>query len=101
MPETIVFVSEKRRETWQLYQKMLAELAKRQRTTTMAAQAEKRHETFIFLTKCIAEDRISVHTPMKRRPFLSKTEGSDAMQLLGISQRHDFADPLGVEPLSL
>ena len=60
MPETMVFVSEKRRETWQLCQKMLAELAKRQRTTTMAAQAEKRREPFIFLTKCIAEHVFSV-----------------------------------------
>ena len=61
MPETLVFVCEKRRETWQLCQKMLAELAKRQRTTTMAAQAEKRHEPFIFVLKMMTRTRFSVN----------------------------------------
>jgi len=60
LAQNMVGPPEKRRETWQLCQKMLAELAKRQRTTTMAAQAEKRHEPFIFLTKCIAEHVFSV-----------------------------------------
>ena len=60
MRETLVFVAEKHRVTVCFGQKMLAELAKRQRTTTVTAQPEKRHEPFICLTKCIAEHTISV-----------------------------------------
>ena len=47
---------EKRRETWQLCQKMLAELAKRQRTTTMGAEAEKRRETWQLCQKMLVQN---------------------------------------------
>ena len=67
MRETLVFVAEKRRVTMRFGQKMLAELNKRQRTKTVTALAEKRHEPFIVLTKCIAEHVFSVRKPMVRR----------------------------------
>ena len=69
MRETLVFVAEKRRVTMRFGQKMLAELNKRQRTKTVTAQAEKRHEPFISLSKCITENTISVQNRRVRRQF--------------------------------
>ena len=55
----------------------------------------------VFVKKIHVEHVFSVQNTMKRRLFQSETEGADALISPELSQGHDFADPLGIEPLSL
>ena len=57
--------------------------------------------TLVFVKKIHVERVFSVHIPTNRRHFMSKKEVCDAMHASRLSQGHDFANPLGVEPLSL
>ena len=101
MQQTIVFVIEKRRVTVCFEQKMLAELARHLRTRPFAGGHEKRPEALCFVKKIHAEHVFSVRKPMVQRPFMSKTDGPDAMDASGLGRNHDFANPLAFEPLSL
>ena len=100
MHQTMLFVVEKRRVTACFEQKVLAELARHLRTRSFAGGHEKRPEALCFVKKIHAEHVFSVRKPMKRRQFHSKRQVCDAVNLSGISRRRDFANPLGVEPLS-
>ena len=101
MQQTMVFVTEKRREPLCFIKKIVAELARRRRVATLVFRREKRIPPLIFLSQSIADHALSVQNPFVQRPFQSKTEGSDAMGLSGLSQRRDLAKDDGVEPLSL
>ena len=60
-----------------------------------------RRTFFCFLRKLRFQDRFAFQNPMVRRPFQSKTEGPDALQLSRPSQRRDLANPGDFETLSL
>ena len=57
--------------------------------------------TLVFVKKMRIDHAISVRNPLVQRPFTSKREVCYALQLSRTSQGRDFANPLGVEPLSL
>ena len=101
MQQTMVFVAEKRREPLCFIKKMLAELARHRRARSFAGGIENRPEALCFVKKIHAEHVFSVQNTWARRPFQSETEGADAMVPSVPSQGHDFANPLGVEALSL
>ena len=75
MSEPMVFVTEKRRVTMRFYQKIHFDLAKSQRTTTMAGEAEKRPETLCFVKKIHVEHVFSVQNRRVRRPFRYQNRG--------------------------
>ena len=58
-------------------------------------------EPFGFKEKFIFKHVFSVHPPRKRRPFHTEIQGKDDRRPAVISQRREFLDPLGVEPLGL
>ena len=101
MRQTMVFVTEKRREPLCFIKKMLAELARHWRARSFAGGFENRPEALCFVKKIHAEHVFSVRKPTMQRPFMYKTDGADAMSPTQISQNRDLANPLGVEPLSL
>ena len=57
--------------------------------------------TLVFVKKMRIDHVISVRNTLVQRHFMSKREVCDALQLSGINQPRDLANPLGVEPLSL
>ena len=57
-------------------------------------------EPFGFKEKLCFKHVFSVRKQMMQRPFMYKTDGADAMVQAGISQPHDFLDPLAFEPLN-
>ena len=68
---------------------------------TLCFAIESVAEPLVFVQKIRAEHVISIKNRRGRQPFQSKTDGPDAMTSSRPSQNRDFANPLGVEPLSL
>ena len=68
---------------------------------TLCFAIENVAEPLVFVKKMPVEHVFSVQNTWIRRPFQSETEDADALNLSRTSQRHDFANPLGVEALSL
>ena len=101
MQQTMVFVAEKRREPLCFIKKMLAELARHWRARSFAGGLENRPEALCFVKKILVEHVFSVQNRRVRRPFHSKREVCDVVNLSQISQRRDLANPLAFEPLSL
>ena len=95
------FQYEMRRNTMVSVQKCQPSLCDGGKPVSFIFAAEKRHEDFSFATKSVGEDLFSVQNPMARQQFHCRTEGPDAMASSETSQPRDFANPLGVEPLSL
>ena len=97
MQQTMVFVTEKRREPLCFIKKMLAELARHRRARSFAGGVENRPEALCFVKKIHVEHVFSVHTPTNRRQYLQETEGGDVINPSRISRRHDLANPPGFE----
>ena len=57
--------------------------------------------TLVFVKKMRIDHVISVRNTLVQRHFMPKREVCDAMGLSGPGQPRHFANPLGVEPLSL
>ena len=102
--KTIVIPPEKRTQPFIFEQKLSCEHVghtKKCRARTLGFRTEKRHEPLVFEEKLCFEHSFSVQNTWIRRPFQSETEDADALTSSQPSQGHDFANPLGVEPLSL
>ena len=101
----LVFASENHIESFIFEQKLICEhLDHRKKTVmhgTLCFAIENVAERLVFLKKKACRARISVQNRRVRRPFHSKREVCDAMQLSQPSQTRDLANPLGIEPLSL
>ena len=68
---------------------------------TLCFVIENAAESFCFLKKLLHQDRISFKNRRVERQFQCKTEGTEAMNLTGISQGHDLVKSDDFEPLSL
>ena len=68
---------------------------------TLCFAIENVAEPLVFVKKIHVAHATSDKNTMVRRQFHSKREVCNAMDPSGTSQHHDFANPLGVEPLSL